>query len=650
MRRIHPFARLSIVAGVIVAAVAMLESQAGRSGEWSYYGGDKSFTRYSQLDQIDRNNVGRLRIAWRRPGIDPALLAQFPNLRVNAYFKATPTMVDGVLYAPNAIGLTVAIDPVTGRTLWEQKLVESTQREATGQSSRGIAVWRNGTDKRIISVRNEFLYALNPESGAMYEDFGDKGRVSLNRDNPLASPFRWSSGPIVVGDVIVVAGNGGGGGDSASIRKEAAPEDIRGYDARSGKLLWTFHVVPQPGEPGADTWPSDFRATAGDAGAWVPISADDELGLVYLPLTAPTAAFYGGHRAGDNLYTASIVALETKTGRKAWHFQMIHHDLWESDNVSPPTLGDITVDGKRIRAVMQASKNGFLYVLDRRTGIPVWPIVEKPVPQSTVPGEHTSATQPIPTKPPGFDRQGVSEADLMDFTPELNARAKALLNQYVFGPIYTPPSLVDEKKKGTYFLPGNWGAANWHTGAFDPETGMYYAVSHTLPGLYDLVPATDPKSTLRYISSGGAGRNVPTIDGLPLVKPPYGRITAYDLNKGEIQWIVPNGDGPRNHPLLKDLNLPPLGIPNRAAALVTKTLLFLGEGSDAITGAWQMDWAWGKKFRAYDKATGKVVWEFELPSGTTGGPMTYMAAGKQYIVVPVGDRATPPEFVALALP
>jgi quinoprotein glucose dehydrogenase len=271
------------------------------------------------------------------------------------------------------------------------------------------------------------------------------------------------------------------------------------------------------------------------------------------------------------------------------------------------------------------------------------------VPQSTVPGEHTSPTQPIPTRPPGFDHQGVTEADLMDFTPELNARAKELLHQYVFGPIYTPPSLLAETK-GTYFLPGNWGAANWHTGAFDPETGMYYAVSHTIPGLYDLVPATDPKATQKYIARGGTGRTVPTIDGLPLVKPPYGRITAYDMNKGEVRWIKANGDGPRKHPLLAGLNLPPLGIPNRPAALVTKTLLFLGEGSDAITGVWQYDWAWGKKFRAYDKATGEVISEIELPSGTTGGPMTYMAGGKQYIAVAIGDRNTPPELIALSLP
>jgi quinoprotein glucose dehydrogenase len=287
-------------------------------------------------------------------------------------------------------------------------------------------------------------------------------------------------------------------------------------------------------------------------------------------------------------------------------------------------------------------------VLDRATGTPVWPIEERPVPSSTVPGEHASPTQPIPTKPPAFDRQGITEDDLIDFTPELRQRAKEILKDYVTGPMYTPPSLLGDKK-GTYFLPGNWGAANWHTGAFDPETGIYYAVSHTLPGVYDLVTPTDAKATMRYVAKS-SGRITPDIEGLPLVKPPYGRITALDLNKGEQVWMAANGDGPRDHPLLKHLNLPPLGIPSRPAPLLTKTLLFLGEGSNAITGALSAPWGWGKKFRAYDKATGRVIWEMELPSGTTGAPMTYMAGRKQIIIVPIGDRETRPEFVALGLP
>jgi quinoprotein glucose dehydrogenase len=636
---------------VVATGISTLHSQTTPpAAEWSYYGGDLKFQRYSSLDQINKSNVGRLKIAWRRPGVNPEMLKQFPTMRVNAYLRATPTLVNGILYVPNAIGLITAVNPETGETIWEQRPNEMSLQGLNGVSSRGVAVWKKGDVTRIIGIRNEFLYALSAEDGEPPRGFGERGMVNLNRDNPRASSFRWTSGPIVVGDVIVVAGNGGGGGDSASTEKEAAPEDVRGYDAQTGKLLWTFHVIPKPDEPGADSWPVEFLKDAGDAGAWVPVSADPELGLVYIPLSAPTAAFFGGHRKGDNLYTASTVALDAKTGKKVWHYQFVHHDLWETDTVAPPVLGDITVDGKRIKAMMQASKNGFVYVLDRQTGQPVWPIVERPVPQSTVPGEYTSPTQPFPTKPPAFDRQGVTDADLIDYTPELKAQAREILKDYVIGPIYTPASLLGDKK-GTYFLPGNWGAGNWHTGAFDPETGMYYAISHTLPGHYALVPPPpDRKSTMQYISSGGAGRGVPTIDGLPLVKGPYGRITAYDMNKGDIAWMKANGDGPRNHPLLKGLNLPPLGVPSRPAPLVTRTLLLLGEGSNTISGNWTYDWAWGKKFRAYDKATGEVVWETELPSGTTGAPMTYTVKGKQYIVVAVGDRETPPEFVALSLP
>jgi glucose dehydrogenase len=623
-------------------------SQAQRGSSWSYYGGDKHFTRYSPLDQINRDNVKQLQILWRRPAVDPALLEKEPDLRVNPYLKSTPIMVDGRLYMPNAIGLVTAIDPANGRTIWEQKLLEQDLKASPGQSSRGLDVWGQGSNRRIVSVRGEYLYTLNAANGAMFADFGENGRVHLRRTTRTDASYRWTSGPIVVGDVIVIAGNGGGGGDSASIIKEATPEDIRGFDVRSGALRWTFNVVPRPGEFGEDSWGPEFLRLAGDLGAWVPLSADEELGYVYVPLSAPTATYFGGHRPGDNLFASSLVAIDAKTGKRVWHFQMVHHDLWEYDNVSPPTLGEITVNGKRIKAVMQANKNGFLFVLDRATGTPVWPIEERPVPPSTVPGEHASPTQPFPTKPPAFDRQGITDDDLIDFTPELRKRAKEILNDYVTGPMYTPPSLLGDKK-GTYFLPGNWGAANWHTGAFDPETGIYYAVSHTLPGVYDLVTPTDAKATMRYVAKS-SGRITPDIEGLPLVKPPYGRITALDLNKGEQVWMAANGDGPRDHPLLKHLNLPPLGIPSRPAPLLTKTLLFLGEGSNAITGALSVPWGWGRKFRAYDKATGRVIWEMELPSGTTGAPMTYMAGRKQIIIVPIGDRQTRPEFVALGLP
>ena len=399
------------------------------------------------------------------------------------------------------------------------------------------------------------------------------------------------------------------------------------------------------------------------------MTADEELGYVYVPLTSPTAAWYGGWRPGDNLFANSLVALDVKTGKRVWHFQTVHHDLWDWDNIGPPMLGEITVDGRRIKAVMQANKAAFLYVLDRTNGRPVWPIEERPVPQSTVPGERSSPTQPFPTKPPAFDLQGISDDDLIDYTPALKERARTIARQYVMGPVFTPPSVPSDQsggKKGTLVQPGAWGSANWNTGAFDPETGYYYAISQTLgPANRAAWKQTDPRATMEYAdfvagawkrrmnrrrnrrrrrstpsaSTGCRSSRAPTAASRRSIS-----IAAY------LCGSRPNGDGPRFHPLLKDLNLPPLGYPNRAAPLVTKTLLFLGEGSDAISGTANVDWSWGKKFRAYDKATGAVIWETELPSGTTAGPMTYMLNGKQFIVVSVGARNHPSEYVALALP
>jgi len=393
------------------------------------------------------------------------------------------------------------------------------------------------------------------------------------------------------------------------------------------------------------------------------MTADEQLGYVYIPLTAPTSSSYGGWRPGTNLYSEALVALDARTGKRVWHYQMIHHDLWEYDNVGPATLGDITVNGKRIKAVMQPNKNGYLYVLDRTNGEPVWPIEERPVGKSNVPGELASATQPIPTKPPPFDRQGVGEGDLIDYTPELKAAALEFVKPLVMGPLYTPPSLVVEGgSRGTLTIPGAWGAGNWHTGAFDPETGMYYAVSHTLAAPIGVMPtegAADATMPYQWAFTRPAPGSTPPpgvvrglgpqLQGLPIWKPPYGRITAYNMNTGERAWVAANGDGPRNHPLVKDLKLPPMGIPNRAAPLLTRTLLFVGEGSDAIMGTPQADWGAGNKFRAYDKATGAVIWEIELPAGTTGGPMTFMSAGRQFIVVPIGAKDHPAELVALAL-
>ena len=660
---------LLAVLTLCAAAAAVVASQAPQpQTEWRYYGGNKGFTRYSALDQITRDNIKNLRIAWRRPAVSDKMIAAFPDTRPNSYLRATPIMIDGVLYTQDAHGLVIALDGETGRTIWEQPF-GSDREEARGASTRGVDYWRGGkgnSDRRIFSIRGEHLYALDAATGVPVQTFGTQGRVLLRFTDrqPLAGRFNDSTGPLVLGNVVVVTGNTGGAGDGGNT-KEASPEDVRGFDAESGKLLWTFHVVPQPGEFGNDTWGNGSWKIAGDLGAWNPMTADEELGYVYVPLTSPTAAWYGGWRPGDNLFANSLVALDVKTGKRVWHFQTVHHDLWDWDNIGPPMLGEITVDGKRIRAVMQANKAAFLYVLDRTNGRPVWPIEERPVPQSTVPGEHSSPTQPFPTKPPAFDLQGISDNDLIDYTPALKQRARTIANQYVMGPVFSPPSVPsDGGKKGTLVQPGAWGSANWNTGAFDPETGYYYAISQTLgPANRAARKQNDPRATMEYadfmpaLETDQPASQAPpstvdaiSIDGLPIIKGPYGRITAIDLNRGVHVWMRPNGDGPRFHPLLKDLKLPPLGYPNRPAPLVTKTLLFLGEGSDAISGTAGADWTWGTKFRAYDKANGNVIWEMDLPSGTTAGPMTYMVKGKQYIVVAVGARNHPSEYVALSLP
>jgi quinoprotein glucose dehydrogenase len=635
-------------------------------GEWFTYGGDKTWDRYSPLDQINRENVKDLTVVWSRPALDPQFKNKYPDVVPSNYFRGTPIVIDGVLYAPDGVGLVEAFDASTGATKWVQQPAEPTLREAAGQSTRGVSYWRRGSEERILSIRGQYLYALDAKTGAPERDFGENGRISLKRDTPDDAPYFGFGGPFVVNDVIVVGGNGGGkaggGYGDGGFDPRAKPEDIRGYDVHTGALLWTFHVLPRKGEPGYDTWGKGSAEYVGNMDAWAPLTADEELGYVYIPLTAPTASYYGGHRPGKNLYADSLVCLDARTGKLVWYYQLIHHDIWEYDAATPPVLGDITVDGKRIKAVIASNKTGFLYVFDRVTGKPVWPIEERPVPPSTIPGEEVWPTQPFPTKPPAMDRQGFSENDLIDFTPELHRKALEIASHYVMGPLFTPPTIIDDSpggKKGTLILPSDWGAANWNTGAFDPQTGMYYAVSMTLPAALGVRRNPDPNNPMLY-GEGPAPRRpgqarpqrqefgALSVDGLPLVKPPYGRITAYDMNQGTKVWMVPNGDGPRNNPLLKDLHLPPLGNTGRPVALLTKTLLFVGDSSNAVMGGAGI--AGPAKFRAYDKLTGKVIAELDLPVGATGGPMTYMENGRQLIIVPVGGKGYGAGWVAFGLP
>ena len=626
-------------------------------GQWRSYSGDLGSTKYAALDQIDRDNVQNLRIAWRRPAVDARLMLQDPDLEFSNNFRPTPLMVNGVLYSPNGVGLVEAFHPGTGRTVWVQESIIAGSGESQRAATRGVAYWSDDADQRIFVVRGQYLIALDAAAGQPVPEFGNDGRVNLTAGlGPLMTRYRWTGAPLVVRDVIVV----GTSMTDAPAVKEQPPGDVRAFDARTGEPRWTFQVIPREDQPGIETWERDSWQYSGNANLWTVISADEELGYVYLPLSSATSDMYGGHRLGDNLYGQSLVCVDAETGERIWHYQLVHHGLWDYDLPAAPIFADITVNGVPIKAVIQLTKQAFAFVFDRVTGEPVWPIEERPVPQSSTPGERTSPTQPFPTKPPPFDRQGVTTDDLIDFTPALRAGAIAITQQYVIGPMFTPPSISGKgpaDTKGTIQLPGSVGGANWQGGAFDPETGLLYVPSITGPFAADLVEGDPDETNFRYLR--GSRRWVGGPQGLPLFKPPYGRITAIDLNRGEHAWMVPNGSGPRDHPLLRDLALPPLGNSGRAAPLLTETLLFVGEGSPIMVPRQRLSpgmppsigpGAGGNMFRAYDKATGDVLWETDLPAGTTGAPMTYMFEGTQYIVVAVGDREHPAEFVALSLP
>ncbi len=631
---------------VIVSACAALSAASDPSAkeEWRQYSGDNGSTKYSPLDQINRSNVSKLRVAWRHSQIDAGFLAAHPKLRLSNNYRSTPIMAKGVLYATNAVGLVEAFDPETGRTLWRQKETgDFSGNPGLGGAIRAVAYWSQGPEARILTYLKQYLYALDPKTGEPLQDFGDGGKVDLS----VNGQYLWNAPPLIINDIVVV-GSSMPEQDSAA-RMEGPAGEVRAFDVRTGKPRWTFRVIPREGEPGIETWEQESWRYTGAGNVWAPMSADDELGYIYVPTTSPTNDMYGGHRGGNNLFSDSVVCLDAKTGKMVWYFQTIHHDMFDYDNPAAPILGDITVDGRRIKAVMQVTKQSFTYVFDRVTGKPVWPIVERPVPQSNVPGERSSATQPIPTKPPPFDRQGITVDDLIDFTPELRAEAIEIVKHYVTGPVFTPPSLIGQgpnDTKGTIQLPGSVGGADWTGAGFDPETGMLYVPSMTNPFVANLVSGNPQQTNLRYRASTRELLMGP--QGLPLMKPPYGRITAIDLNRGEHAWMVPNGDGPRDHPLLKSLNLPPLGHASRGAPLVTKTLLFALDGDQVNTRT--PPGGGGKKFRALDKATGKTLWETDLDAGVTGAPMTYMYKGKQYIVVAIGGRDHPAEFVALTLP
>ncbi|MXX55173.1 MAG: pyrroloquinoline quinone-dependent dehydrogenase [Gemmatimonadetes bacterium] len=642
-------AAAAVLAAAPIAPAAANAQSGAENGQWRYYGGDAGSTRYAPLDQINPDNVTDLEIAWRWQA------ANFgPQPEFN--YRTTPLMVDGVLYATAGYRRTVvAIDAGTGETLWTYRLHEGDRAAPRRNSGRGVAWWESpGVAPRIFLVTPGFqLVALDAATGRPVPDFGDGGvvelRLGLGRELDLIdAPIGSSSPPIVVDDVIVVGSALPSG--SAPRSRTMPPGHVRGYDAFTGELRWTFHTIPQPGEFGHETWEDGSWEYTGNAAVWTALSADPELGYVYLPVELGTGDYYGGHRPGDNLFSQSIVALDAETGERVWHFQTVRHGIWDYDPPAAPVLADLVVDGREIPAVALITKQTFTFVFDRQTGEPVWPIEERPVPQTDVPGERTAPTQPFPTKPPPYDRQGVDPADLIDFTPELRAEAEEILSQLHYGPLYEPPTVpVEGGTQGTLMVPGSLGGANWPGGALDPESGYLYVQSATGPSVISLI--NEPEvSDMDYIRGGGLRlRQGGGPQGLPLFKPPWGRITAIDLNEGEIAWQVPNGDAPdyvKDHPALEGIDVGRTGRPDRGGLLVTRTLLFAGEGG----GMFAAFGSGGNRFRAHDKASGEMLAEIELPANQTGLPMTYMHEGRQYIVVAVGARRHPAELVALALP
>ncbi len=625
--------------------------------QWRHYAGDLAATKYSPLDQIARDNVQDLEVAWERVAVDRSILDVVPDLSYGNNFIAAPLMVDGVLYSPNGVGLVEAFDPGTGETVWVQQPFDDPPASFRGTVTRGVAYWADGDDQRIIVQRGQWLIELDSQTGRPFDDFGDGGRVDLTTGLAEGARYRWGGAPTVIRDVIVV-------GQSMSdtfVTKEDVRGDVRAFDVRTGELRWVFHTVPQVGEFGTSTWEDDSWQYSGHAPVWSLFSADEELGYVYLPVTSSTNDMFGGHRVGDNLFSQSLVCVDATTGERVWHFQLVHHGLWDYDPPAAPILMDIEVDGRTIKAVTQITKQAFAYVFDRVTGDPVWPIEERPVPQSTTPGEVTSPTQPFPTKPPAFDRQGATIDNLIDFTPELRAEALEIVERYTIGPMFTPPSVRTDEPDGnlgTIQLPGSQGGADVQGAAFDPATNILYIPSITAPFVADVLEGNPDRTNLSFVKGTRLWIGGPR--GLPLFKPPYGRITAIDMNRAEIVWQVPNGNGPRNHPAIRHLNLGRLGWPGRPSPLATGSLLFVGEGSDARNSGGRVPVGmpaeivtnYGEPwFRAYDKATGDVVWEHELSAGTTGAPITYLHEGKQYIVVGVaGDDEAPPRHVAFSLP
>ncbi len=693
---------LALLAGAATTAHAQPGEAAGpwqtydtSNGEWRSYAGDIGGKKYSPLDQIDAGNFADLEIAWEWTTVDrlvsrttpdggewwapldtvvDSLVADTPDLYRPGHrplptrLQATPLMVGGVLYFNTPLSQGVAVDAATGETLWvynPKGYEEGTPTMSNPWSQRGVAYWTDGAgDERIFwGTGNGYLICVDAKTGRPCPDFGDdgSGRVDAmvglprasrdERDYLNAMLFGIHSPPIVVRDRVI---HGSHVADRR-ITKEAVPGWVRAWDVRTGEHAWDFHTVPNgTDEFGVDTWLNDSWRYSGNANVWSMLAGDNELGHVYLPTGTTTNDYYGIDRLGDNLFSETLIAVDVETGQRAWHFQAVHHGLWDYDFATHPNLVDVTVDGRPVKAIAQVSKQGFVYAFDRVTGEPLWPIEERPVPTETnMPGEVPSPTQPFPTKPAPFDYQGVVVDDLIDFTPELRAMALEAVEGFRLGPLFTPLDRpIEGVTLGTIMRPPPGGTAGWSGAAVDPDTGMLYVPSRNQPAVVSLY-SPDPAlgATVTYTHgapeadrlTGRAGRRTPQMpQGLPLVKPPYSRMTAIDMNTGEHAWWVPTGDGNRfrNHPLLRDLDLPPLGGDNAInGPLLTKTLLIYCLTAGGTDG--------GPRLVAYDKTDGAELASVDLPSGAIGTPMTYQVDGRQYIALTVGGG---PRLIAFALP
>ena len=674
---------------VCAASAATVSAQGGaRNGEWRYYGGDTGNTRYSPLDQITAANFKDLQIAWR-------FKADALGPRPEYQFESTPLMAGGIVYSTAGTRRdVVALDAATGEMIWMHSEREGPRGAAAPRqlSGRGLAYWSDGApgskDARIIYVTPGYrMVALDARTGIPVDGFGDHGVVDLKKDDDqeidlVNGEVGLHATPAIARDVVIIGAAHRSGGVPRS--KTNVKGYVRGFDVRTGKRLWIFHTIPSPGEFGNDSWMKDSWSYTGNAGVWAQISVDEDLGLAYLPVELPTGDYYGGHRPGNGLFGESLVAVDLRTGARKWHFQLVHHGIWDFDIPCAPILADITVNGRAIKAVAQPTKQGWLYVFDRVTGQPVWPMDERPVAAGDVPGEWYAPTQPFVTKPPAYERQGVAIEDLIDFTPQLRAQAVEFVKKYKIGPLFTPP--VVSRVDGPLAMLMQSFASNWPGGSYDPE--LHYLFVHSQAGAtpLGLVKPSDPKIDFDWVqgsaatgmrttlgSGGGAGADASaadrasartaatpageggggglTISGLPLTKPPYGSITAIDLNKGDIAWRVAHGETPdniKNNPALKGLTIPRTGQTGNVGTLVTKTVVVAGDPRvttvDAARGVR------GAMLRAYDKTSGKEVGSVLMPAPQSGSPMTYLWNGKQYIVVAISGGNYSGELLAFKLP